>query len=96
MPSTASPKTDRYPAAHLPFESCEIYLSTSIPCPAGAFPRNSSNMPLSLALNASSAALFIMPHLSHISIRSFGVKEVHLGMKAAASLGLPEARRALK
>lgn len=85
-----------FPVSYRPLFNIPIIRSISICWPAGALLLSSSSIARSFAFSASSPALLTMPHFSHISMRSLGGRDVHLGMKTEASLGLPEARRALK
>lgn len=81
---------------HRPFCSCAIIRSISSISFPEAFVRNSSNAARSLALSASSAAFTAIPHFTHISIRSAGVRVVHLGMNTDATRGLPAPSISLK
>lgn len=79
-----------------PLSSVLISLSTSTAAFPVAVVLSSSSFTMFLALAASSAALTIMPHLTHMSTRSVAVRFVHLGTNIAAKRLLPAERIALK
>lgn len=66
-----------------------IILSISASWGPVALSRSCSRVFMSLAFSASSPALLTNPHLTHISIRSSGLRLVHLGTNEAASRVLP-------
>lgn len=72
-----------------------IILSISESCDPVALSLKSSSVFISLALRASSPALFTNPHFTHISTRSAGLRFVHFGMNVEASFVFPAERISL-
>ena len=91
--STERPQYDNY--LFNPPPNLSISLPSTVPTPAAV--RNRSTASTSLIFTASSAALIRIPHFSYIVIVSPGWRVgAALGMKTAASLGLPAERMRLK
>ena len=80
----------------LPCGSIPTNLSISTAALPPALSLRLSNNSLSFALNASSPAFTISPHLVHISTRSGTVKPVHLGTNRLATRAFPAASTSLK
>jgi len=72
--------------------SCDIILSMSASALPLALLFSNSNALRSFAFSASSPALTIIPHFTHISILSATVRFVHFGMNVDASLVFPAPR----
>lgn len=72
-----------------------IMRSISVAAGPEALVRSTSRVLRSLAFCASSPALTIIPHFTHISIRSAGLRLVHFGTNTDASFVFPAPRTSL-